>query len=34
MVVDCLEFGTDNLFNSIAGQAGPKMLEIINSKGK
>ena len=29
MVVDCLEHGTKELYSTIAGQAGPKFLEVI-----
>jgi len=34
MLCDCLEFGNPALFESIAPQAGPKMLEVINIHGK
>jgi hypothetical protein len=34
MVVDCLEHGTKDLSDFIAGQAGPKFLEVIEAFGK
>lgn len=34
LLVDCLEFGTEELFNFIVGQATPKMLEVIRSLGQ
>ncbi len=34
LLVDCLEFGTDELFNFIVGQATPKMLEVVKSLGQ
>lgn len=33
MLCDCLEFGSQALYESIAPQAGPKMLEIMNTHG-
>jgi len=34
LLCDCLEFGSDALFNDIAPQAGPKMIEILEVFGK
>jgi hypothetical protein len=34
LLVDCLEFGTQDLFNFVVGQATPKMLEVIKSLGQ
>ena len=34
MLVDCLEFGTEELFQFIAGQATQKMLEVIKTLGQ
>jgi len=34
MLCDCLEFGSQALYESIAPQAGPKMLEVIKTHGQ
>lgn len=34
LLCDCLEYGTDDLFNAISGQATQKMLEVITKLGQ
>lgn len=34
LLCDCLEFGSDDLFNAISGHATPKMLEVITKLGQ
>lgn len=34
LLCDCLEYGSDDLFNAIQGQATPKMLEVITKLGQ
>jgi hypothetical protein len=33
LLCDCLEFGSEELFNAISGHATPKMLEVITKLG-
>lgn len=34
LLCDCLEFGNDALFNAIAGQAAPKLIQVIEELGQ
>lgn len=34
MLCDCLEYGSEALFNQISGQAGPKFVELLHYAGK
>jgi hypothetical protein len=34
MIDDCMEDGSDALFNTVVGQAGPKFIELINYTAK
>jgi hypothetical protein len=34
MIADCMEHGSDALYNTVVGQAGPKFIELVGFTGK